>query len=108
MSETQERLIALRARVDQSQRFAIANWGGPPGRLRSAEVEAILNEKHSESWNRFLQSASVSSSEFSLRARHKVARVALSLAAWDNEPEPSWAHWMEASLCRPEKAYEGL
>jgi len=109
MDEVPSRLKDLREKVEKARKFASENWGGPPGRLKGSEIEDILNKKYSETWNRFLQSASISSSnsfsELSLRARHKIARVALSLSAWDGASEPSWAHWMEAAFYRPEKAF---
>ncbi len=108
LDETSARLASLRTRVMQAQSFAYEHWGGPPGRLTGAQVEEVLSKKYAETWNRFLQSAIGSSSEVSLRARHKVARVALSLAAWDGAKKPAWTHWVEAACYRPEKAFQAL
>ncbi len=106
MDETRSRLKVLRERVRTAHHLAVELWGGPPGRLSGSQVEEILTQRYSETWNLFLKSASMTSSEISLRARHKIARVALSLSAWDGTPEPTWAHWMEASYYRPEKAFQ--
>ncbi len=106
MGETRVRLEVLRVRVEQAQKFATETWGGHPGRMTGAQVEEILTQRYSKTWDLFLKSASMSTSEVSLRARHKIARVALSLCAWDGASEPSWAHWMEAAFYRPEKAFQ--
>ena len=73
------------------------NWGKAPGILSSAEIELILNKELSLKEN--LQTTSF----ISLRSRHKISRIALTLAAWDGAVVPSRSHFLEASFYRPEQ-----
>jgi magnesium chelatase family protein len=92
-----ERLQALREQVRFAQARAVASWGCLPGLLDSSELERLLNEH--PAWQAHLDPARFAS----LRTRHKIFRVALSLAAWDGHPEPITAHFAEAEVYRPER-----
>ena len=72
-------------------------WGKAPGRLSALELESLLTS-HPE-WTR----TRALSGTPSLRSRHKILRVALTLAAWDEYDSPQPAHWMEAPCYRWER-----
>lgn len=92
-----EHLLELREQIVRTRERAIANWGSPPGQLESAALERLLAD-HPE-WRARLDPIRFTS----LRTRHKIFRVALSLAAWDNRPEPTNACFAEAECYRPER-----
>jgi magnesium chelatase family protein len=91
------RLARLREQVERSQERAIRAWGSVAGRLESAELERVLAAN--AEWRARLDPARFPS----LRTRHKILRVALSLAAWDGLPEPTGASFAEAECYRPER-----
>lgn len=92
-----QRLQELREQVAAAQRRAQSSWGTLPGLLSAAELERLL-AAHPE-WNEPLDPARFAS----LRTRHKVLRVALTLAAWDGLKGPTRACFAEASCYRPER-----
>jgi magnesium chelatase family protein len=91
----------VRNQVEKSRATAIHRYGAPPGLLSASQLEALLGEN--PDWNssldEFLQSQAQS---ISLRGRHKLLRIALSLSCWDETPEPLPTHWIEASFYRAE------
>ncbi len=92
-----DRLEALRARVEEARGRALRSWGKLAGNLEAWELEALL--RGNESWAKSLRRVRVNG----LRSRHKTLRVALTLAAWEAREAPTHAHFLEASLFRPER-----
>lgn len=72
-------------------------WETLPGWMEGHEVERLLNAN--PRWKEDLGSLSLGS----LRSRHKTVRLALTLAAWDEEEKPHLAHFLEAASYRAEK-----
>jgi magnesium chelatase family protein len=92
-----DRLRSLRAQTRIARELAIRSWGKPPGRLEAHELEALLAAR--PEWQDQLNPALFAS----LRTRHKILRVALTLAAWDGHAEPLKGHFMEATYYRAER-----
>jgi magnesium chelatase family protein len=92
-----KRLSELRKQVERSRARAIAQWGKLPTRMGGAELEALLETR--KEWKDALDPAKFAS----LRTRHKILRVALTLAAWDGLDEPTQASFVEAAFYRPER-----
>jgi magnesium chelatase family protein len=111
-------LVALVSSFDQNQRLSVPSpermnhqklrilkcrkrlnqlWGELPAHLSGSELETIL-QGHKD-WSSYLDSLALNS----LRSRHKVVRIALSLSVWDELEEPSLGHFVEASCYRPER-----
>ncbi|MGK5083677.1 ATP-binding protein [Bdellovibrionota bacterium FG-1] len=90
-------LLPLRQRVAQARTLARDHWGKPAGQLSATELETLL-ETHAE-WKDSLRSLKLSS----YRARHKILRVALTLAAWDGLSNPKHSHFFEAFCYRMER-----
>jgi magnesium chelatase family protein len=94
----------LKEKVWVAQQRARNQWGDLPGALSAAKLEELLANR--PQWETALAQARLSS----LRARHKVLRVAMSLALLDCGPtgpvEPGPAQFLEASCYRAE--YYGL
>ncbi len=86
-------LSKLQERVQKTRNTLLSKWGKPPGLLTGLEIEKIIQS----------QSTSHAEQTQSLRARHKIAKLALTLAAWDSLEEPRPSHWLEASYYRPER-----
>ncbi|MCM2323422.1 MAG: ATP-binding protein [Oligoflexia bacterium] len=95
-SSARELFLRLRAQVRAARELTRCHWGIAPALLPAAELEALLDTR--PSWIAALDALP----QQSLRARHKVLRVAMSLAAWDGHPEPLRGHFIEASCYRPE------
>lgn len=89
-------LSELKEKVDRCFEKSSVRWGVPAANLLSGDLEKMLTEH--PRWLENLQQIPVTS----LRARHKILRVALSLSLWDGNEEPSLAHFFEASCYRPE------
>ena len=108
-------LHPLREQVARSRDLAVHSWGGVAGELSSPELSRML--ERNPAWQEALARLRLSS----LRSRHKVLRVALTLSAWDaaavwerpNDPNssvtnypdfhgPQSRHFTEASCYRPE------
>lgn len=79
----EEKILSCRDRL-------IENWGKIPGLLSAVEVEEIL-QKNLE-WKKELELLTWSS----LRSRHKIIRLVLTLAEWDGCKKPLPAHFQEA------------
>jgi predicted ATPase with chaperone activity len=99
---SEELFIRLKGKVFKCRENLKEKWGEIPGLLSGAETEKLI-EAHPqwEDWIERLQVLSEAST--SLRARHKIVRVALSLSAWDGLDEPGAGHFMEAASYRPER-----
>ena len=94
---TFEKMISLRKKVENVRAQLVEKWGGPPGFLLGAQIELILH-RYPE-----LQRLLSRLPYASLRSRHKMVRVALSLSAWDGLETPTEAHFSEAGYYRPER-----
>lgn len=94
--EGEKNLSLLNDQVAKGVELSRVRWGAPAGLLSGAQLEALLFEHLT--WKKELDRIAVTS----LRGRHKILRVALSLALWDGADEPSSAHFYEASCYRPE------
>ena len=90
LHQVRDRAIDARTRCERA-------WGNTSGRLTALELESLLLSHPKWGASRILQQTS------SLRSRHKILRVALTLAAWDRKEEPQAAHWIEASCYRWER-----
>jgi magnesium chelatase family protein len=87
----------LREQVEHARTRCLSRYSKLPSALSSQELEELLSEH--PSWKKALGRVLVRG----LRSRHKALRVALTLAAWDDAPEPLSAHFVEASFFRPER-----
>lgn len=96
IKEGERNLRLLKEKVARGMEWSRARWGGPAGIRSGVELESLLSDH--PSWKKELDRIAVSS----LRARHKIFRVALSLALWDEADQPNSAHFYEASCYRPE------
>lgn len=96
-STDHELATGLQERVSQAREKALKRWGMLGGELSAENLEALLRE-HPE-WLRWIGAPCSS-----LRSRHKIIRVALSLCAWDARDEPRGSDFFEARLYRPEEA----
>jgi magnesium chelatase family protein len=75
------------------------NWGNLPGLLSGSELESLL--KSNPEW-----ASRISNLPFvSLRSRHKILRLALSLSAWDGFDKPTDAHFSEVACYRAERYF---
>jgi hypothetical protein len=102
---TQESFKKFRDRTAEAQSLGEKAWGVPPGLLGPSEIEAILKE-HSD-WREALNRRK----NVGMRSRHKIVRVALSLALFERVesqirgselPLPTERHFEEAFYLRPE------
>jgi len=84
----------LQEKVQAASNFAKKNWGAPAGQLPAATIEELMN--FSSEWKNRVSPAR------SLRSRHKIARVALTIAAWEQKCAPEATHFSEAECYRPE------
>jgi magnesium chelatase family protein len=95
-SAVRERVARLRERIEAARERLRARWGSHPGAMAANEVQALL-EAH-PAWKKILDDGRSPT----LRSRHKIARIALSLAAWDGLEEPTEGTFAEAALYRAE------
>jgi magnesium chelatase family protein len=84
-----------REKVRSVRESLVRRWGATPGKMPPARVESLI-EEHPD-WKKALEGVPTTS----LRERHKIARVALSLAAWDGLDAPTEACFLEADRFRP-------
>ena len=89
-------LEELQDSVKKAVERSMAAWGNSPGYLSGGELEQILSDHPHWQGHPALKSSD------SLRGRHKILRIALSLASWDGASEPTASHMIEASFYRPE------
>jgi magnesium chelatase family protein len=101
----QENFKRFRDRTAEAQSLGEKTWGVPPGLLGPSEIEAILKE-HPD-WREALNRRK----NVGMRSRHKIVRVALSLALFERVesqsrgselPLPTERHFEEAFYLRPE------
>jgi len=92
---------ALRERLSKGRIELEKRWGEIPGRLSAGELERLLETN--QLWQRWLGGVRVAT----LRSRHKVIRLALTLAWLDGQSTPSSAHFAEAAYYRAETALTG-
>lgn len=90
-------LKGLKERVERAVDLSERRYGARAGILSAAELERILGE--APSWRTHIDQVG----GMSLRARHKVLRVALTVAALDGLPAPGPAQFAEAAHYRPER-----
>jgi magnesium chelatase family protein len=96
-------ILKLKEKVRAVRVQLVEKWGKPPGLLHGTELEEIV--KKYPSWHPQLARYS----QGSLRDRHKLLRIALTLSAWDSRdhslpaPEPTQAHWIEARYARSDQ-----
>jgi magnesium chelatase family protein len=95
--EQDKSLSSMQERVGRCRERLLRRWAQIPGLLSAVETEALIGS-HPQ-WDQALENISMST----LRARHKIVRVALSLAAWDDVDEPGVGHFIEAASYRPER-----
>lgn len=86
----------MREKLNRSGELNRVRWGGPAGLITSQHLEELLN--NNPKWRQEVDRIPVSS----LRRRHKLLRVALSLSVWDEVDQPTSAHFFEASCYRHE------
>lgn len=86
----------LRARITHCRQQLSAQWGALPGQLSAAALESLLADRPP------LQAALAQTRYGSLRSRHKILRLALTIAAWRGEGEPNSVHLWQAERMRPE------
>jgi magnesium chelatase family protein len=89
----------LRHRVIEARERAMQTWGELPGRMSPENLECLLTENKRWKTEKTLTEAS------SLRSRHKILRLALSLANWEGLVAPTSSHFSEASYYRPERLH---
>lgn len=89
-------LRALRGRVKAARATLLERWGEAPGLLAADVIERIFND-HPVEFSPLLRARAPN-----LRFRHKLARLALTLAAWDGTPGglPRIEHFTEAACYR--------
>lgn len=91
------RVAALREQTTRARGEMLRRYGTPCGELEGPVLEELLGAH--PVWQDWLELQAPSS----LRNRHKLLRVALSLAAWDELEEPSREHFLEAACYRAER-----
>jgi len=90
-------LASLQEKVVSTQQTLIHTYGDIPSRLNSKEIDDFALRK--KSVGRILDLSPLSS----FRSRHKTIRVAMTLAALDEETEIKDYHLQEALFYRPER-----
>lgn len=89
-------LSRVMKQAEQARMLLISRWGTLPGSLGAEAIERTLSEN--PQWAK----ESALNRGVSLRGRHKLFRVALTLAALDGCSEPERAHFAEARIYRAE------
>ncbi|MEK6579889.1 MAG: ATP-binding protein [Bdellovibrionota bacterium] len=90
-------LKQLQARVIRTRGTMIERWGGVPGQISAGHLESLLRKYP---WIKKSLDGDLSSS---LRGRHKLFRLVLTISAWDQCESPNLAHLTEARSYRPER-----
>jgi magnesium chelatase family protein len=90
-------LQELKTIVHKAREKLIETWGNPPGLLDSQVLENIIQSDSTIAG--FLGQLTLES----LRARHKILRIALTLAAIDGKTTPEEIHFLEAASFHPER-----
>ena len=91
-------LEQVRAHVQETRNRLIELWGQPSGLLEASEIENLLKEN--PSWIKYLERTKTES----LRSRHKILKIALTIAAWENEAV-NLAHFLEAATYRSDRYF---
>ncbi|MBC7692125.1 MAG: ATP-binding protein, partial [Methylotenera sp.] len=91
--------LELRTQVLKSHARALNAYGKPAGLLQGDELEELLIQR--PDWLKYLNASGSSS----LRSRHKILRIAISLGLWDNS-ELELAHFLEAASYRHERLFK--
>ena len=87
----------LKERIKTIQKLAQARLGDLPGQLEAARIEELITKDPLKpDFERLTAS-------FSLRSRHKIYRVALTLGLLDGVPYPGIHHWQEAACYRADR-----
>jgi len=97
-----QQVEALRNQVAEVRNRLKSSWGALPGFLGGAELESLL--KAHPAWVESLAELNF----VSLRSRHKILRLAMTLAALDGEEGPKSAHFTEAFYYRPERIFNSV
>lgn len=95
LNASKELIDEVQARVLTARQEMIRSWGKPAGSLHPEEIEFLL------ATHRVGEAAFASCT--SLRSRHKIARVAWSLALLDRADHPGPEHFLEASQYRADR-----
>jgi len=101
----QDSFRLFKDRTETAQDLGGRTWGMPPGLLGAAEIESILKEY--PAWREILNRRK----NVGMRSRHKIVRIALSLAIFERVesdtkgstlPLPTERHFEESFYLRPE------
>jgi len=95
-------LETLREKIEVTQARLRSEWGNLPGNLSPFSIEEITKAIPSSVSQPTLSLAQ------SLRSRHKLVRLALTLSAWEGRSVPRFGHFSEAWLYRPEAFWNGF
>ncbi len=87
----------LKEVILQTRKHLKNTWGKVPGLLTAHELENLI-QNHFE-WENKLASLKLRS----LRSRHKILRIALTLAGLDQQEVPNETHFDEAAFYHPER-----
>jgi magnesium chelatase family protein len=87
---------SIREKVCRARERLHQRWGKAPGLLSAHEIEDIMKAYLSP------HCSTLDLPQSSLRSRHKIARICLTIAAYDGADIPTKANWIEASHLRPE------
>ena len=91
-------LQQVRTKVQETRRRLIDQWGQPSGLLEASEIEKLLSDH--PTWKKYLERTRTES----LRSRHKILKITLTIAAWENEAV-SLAHFLEAATYRSDRYF---
>jgi len=91
------RLEILRQRVFETRLWCNRTWGNLPTVLPARSLQEILDGSQQKPEINSIQALAT------LRSRHKAARLALTLAAWNRREQPTNEDWLEAMSYRPER-----
>ncbi len=90
----QSELFSLPERVARTRAALRSHWNELPGRIAAQTLETILEQRSA------LKQEIDTLGRQSYRDRHKILRLALTLAAWDGHSEPLAQHILEARAYR--------
>ncbi len=94
-----QRLDFLKEKIQKTRETLIQTWGDSILLGSGSYFEKLLDSR--ADWRSQLKKISITS----YRSKHKIIKIALTLAAWDETIEPSAAHFFEASCYRPERLF---
>ncbi len=102
LKSAREACAVLKERCSRSAERSHKQWGNVPGLLSRTALEDLLQEN--SRWEKSLRM--ILPREASLRSRHKLLRIALSLASWEECAAPTEQHFIEAEFYRPERHWK--